>query len=164
MHKKKTYKLQRVLEIRERLRDDAARYLKECRDELSIKEKELLRQEEQLEECRAEQEEVDKQMLKESSGGIKSSELVKYREHLSGLRNREEYLRKAVKQQKHAIVQLEQKVEKAIGKLSEAETEVKVIEKHRENWDKKTARETQRLLQKENDEIGTVMHNTKNFE
>lgn len=164
MPKKKTYKLQRVLEIRERARDDAALSLKECRDELEAQENELRRREKKVEDCRKQQKKIDKQMVENAEEGIKSSEMVKYREHLVDLRDIEKGFLELVKDQKSVVTRAESKVAKALENLREAEMEVKVIEKHRENWDKKNAEEIRRLEKKENDEIGTLMHNNRSFE
>jgi len=164
MPKQKKYKLQRVLEIRGRARDDAAAFLGECREELIVQENELVRRKKIVENCRDEQKKADKEMIEASQTGIRTSEIVKYREHLADLREKEKSLIELVKDQKSVILRAEEKVEKATENLREAEKEVKVIEKHRENWDSKNALEIRKLEQKENDEIGMIMHNNRTFE
>ncbi len=164
MPKQKKYKLQRVLEIRERTRDAAAAFLRECRQELTAQENELVRRERSVENCRNEQKNIDREMIEASQPGIKSKKIVEYRGHLADLRDTEKRLIELVKDQKSVILRAAEKVEKAIENLQEAEKEVKVIEKHRENWDNKNAKEIRKLEQKENDEIGMIMHNNQTFE
>lgn len=158
------YKLQRLLEMRERTRDDAALYLAECRRELSSAENELKRREKAVEDCRREQAETQKSLIEKSQSGMKSSEMVRYRQRLSDLREHETSLLMAVEEQKNVILRVEQKVEKALNTLSEAAKEVKVIEKHRENWQLEKRTENERREQKLNDEIGALLHERQRFE
>ena len=164
MPDKEKYKLQRLLEMRERKREDAAIYLGKCRDQLELEELELVRRNQAVEDCRQEQIQTDKQMLHGSMKGIKNLELVRYRQRLSDLRDSEQNLLNSVKEQEGVVRKAEQTVAKALDDLHEAAKEVKVIEKHRENWENVKRLETKRLEQKRNDEIGTIMHNRQNLE
>lgn len=158
------YKLQRLLEMRERTRDDAALYLGECRRELGSAENELNSRQNAVENCRREQAETQSDLTRKSQSGMKSSEMVTYRQRLADLRENEKLLLEAVEQQKAIVIRAEQKVDKALNALNEAAKEVKVIEKHRENWQTEKNIETERREQKLNDEIGVILHERQRFE
>ncbi|MGI8786269.1 MAG: flagellar FliJ family protein [Pyrinomonadaceae bacterium] len=164
MPKQEKYNLQRLLEMRERLRDDAALYLAECRRQLTLAEIELTNREQAVENCRQEQKTVQTQMIEKSESGIKSSEIVRYRQHLADLRELETKLLAAVEEQKRAVERAAKTAEKALDALREKSKEAKVIEKHRENWRSERKSETARREQKSNDEIGAILHERQRFE
>lgn len=158
------YKLQRLLEMRERTRDDTALFLADCRRELTNAENELAKRRKAVEDCRREQVELQKTLVEKSQSGMKSSEMVNYRQRLADLRENEKSLLVAVEEQKAVVVRAEQKVDKALTALNEAAKEVKVIEKHRENWESEKKIESERREQKSNDEIGAILHERQRFE
>lgn len=158
------YKLQRLLEMRERTRDDAALFLTECRRELTATENELNKRKKSVENCRREQAETQNGLIEKSQSGMKSSEIVRYRQRLADLRESEKSLIAAVEEQKAVVLRAEQKVDKALNALNEAAKEVKVIEKHRENWQTEKKIESERREQKLNDEIGAILHERQRFE
>lgn len=158
------YKLQRLLEMRERTRDDVALYLAECRRELTATEDELKKRQQTVENCRREQAETQKELVEKSQSGMKSSKMVGYRQRLSDLRENEISLLASVEDQKTVVARAEQKVDKALDALNETAKEVKVIEKHRENWQTEKKIESERREQKSNDEIGAILHERQRFE
>lgn len=164
MSGKEKYNLQRLLEMRERARDEAALYVAECRRQLTVAENELNNRKRAVEDCRETQREMQIQMTDKSRGGIKSAEIVRYRQHLTDLREQEIRLIGAVEEQKTVVLRAEKTVEKALDNLSEAAKETKVIEKHRENWRQTKKIEGERREQKSNDEIGAILHGRRKFE
>lgn len=163
MPKQEKYNLQRLLEMRERARDEAALYLAECRRKLTLAEDELKNRKQAVEDCRTAQKETNAQMFEKSRSGIKSSEIARFRQHLADLREKESRLLAAVEEQRRAVERAEQTVEKALNTLNEAAKETKVIEKHRENWQQGKKIETERREQKTNDEIGAILHERQKF-
>jgi flagellar export protein FliJ len=164
MAAKDKYSLQRLLEMRERARDDAAFYVAECRREQTVAENELQKREQAVEDCRQEQSETQNALVEKSRSGMKSSEMVGYRQRLADLRENEISLLNAVEDQKVVVERAEKKTEKALDGLNEAAKEVKVIEKHRENWQTEKKIEVERREQKINDEIGAILHERQKFE
>ncbi len=158
------YRLQRLLEIRERAREQAAIQVAECRRQLKLTEIELENRKQAVESCRKAQSEMQIQMIEKSKGGIKSAEIARFRQHLTDLREVETNLIAAVEEQKKTVGRAEQAVEKALNFLSEASKEAKVIDKHRENWQVEKRIEAERREQKSNDEIGAILHDRKRFE
>lgn len=158
------YRLQRLLEMRERAREQAAIGLAESRRLLSAAELELENRIQAVENCRQAQRDAQTQMAEKSRGGIKSSEIVRFRQHLTDLREHETNLVAAVEDQKKAIARAEAAVDKAFNALSEASKEAKVIDKHREHWRSDQKIETERREQKTNDEIGAILHDRARYE
>lgn len=164
MTQNKKYNLQRLLEMRERARDDSAYYLNECRQNLANAENELKTRKKAVEICRKRQDLLQKQLHEKSRNGIKSSEILSFSQHLKDLRGEEEKLLNAVEDQKQVVERAEKTVEKAIELLNEAAKEVKVIEKHRENWNNEKRTESARRENKQNDEIGAILHERQKFD
>ncbi|MEP6901756.1 MAG: flagellar FliJ family protein [Actinomycetota bacterium] len=158
------YNLQRLLEMRERARDEAALYLAECRRLLNLAEIELRSRKKAVENCRQQQQSAQAQMIEKSGGGIKSGEIVRYRQHLAALRGEEMKLRAAVEEQKRVVERAQLTIEKALDELDEKAKEVKVIEKHRENWRLKQKTEAAQRETKSNDEISSILHERQKFE
>ena len=164
MAKTEKYNLLRLLEMRSRARDEAARYLAECRRQLALAEDELNDRKKAVEDCRRRQIEMRDALAGKSLGGIKSNEIVRFRQYLTDLREKEIELLKAVEDQKAVIAREEKKIEKALGELTETAKELKVIERHRENWQDENKREAERGERKSNDEIGAILHERGKFE
>ena len=158
------YKLQRLLEMRERARDQSALHLAGCREQLRLAEAELEERKSAVDNCRKEQTETQAEMIKKSGGGIRSTEIVRYRQHLKDLREKEIRLQNLAAEQETVVRRAEQTVEKALLALAEASKETKVIEKHRENWQTAKKTEADRREQKTGDEIGAILHEQRKFE
>ena len=158
------YNLQRLLEMRERARDQAAIYLGECKRQLAFAENELEKRKKSVEECRREQIKIQNALTGKSNAGIKANEIVRFRQYLIDLREKETLLLKAVEDQKAVIAREEKKVEKAFDELAESAKELKVIEKHRENWQIENKKTAERREQKSNDETGAILHERQKFE
>jgi flagellar export protein FliJ len=164
MSQAEKYNLQRLLEMRERARDDAAIRLAEARRQLQLAEDELQTRKRSVEDCRREQIEIQNALSGKSNAGIKANELARFRQYLIDLRGKEIYLLKAVEDQKQIVLREEKKVEKAFVELNEAAKELKVIEKHRENWRDESKKESTRREQKSNDETAQILHERQKFE
>ena len=144
--------------MRERTRDEAAASLAECRRQLALEEKELAAREQAVADCRQAQTKTQTEMLDKGSGGIRNAEMMLYQRHLFDLREREKELLTAVEEQKSTVERAAAEVENALVALGEASREVRVIEKHRENWQRERRVEATRGEQKINDEIGATLH------
>jgi flagellar export protein FliJ len=158
---KKKYRLEPVLMVRDKAKQDAAQHLATCRELLTSVIDELKRREDAVVICRREQVLTQENMFKASSNGMQVKEFLKFREHLANLRIREEELLAEVEQQKMAVSRAEKEVEKATECLIEAAKEVQVIEKHQEAWLKESKRNEDRREQKFNDEIGSILKRGK---
>lgn len=158
------YRLEPVLGAREQAKREAERLLAARMAQLAEAEEELARREREGEACRERQSEARAEMLKAMRGGTAASQAVAHRTHLADLRAQEEVLRAAAEEQRGAVARCEAELERARAALVEAAREVRVIEKHRENWREGRRRETARREQKINDEIGAILHERRSSE
>lgn len=156
--KKNKYRLQPVVDERERARDEAARQLEVSRERLAEAERELARRVRAVELCREEQQTAHERMSQELSQGAEARRLVAHRAHLSELRENEKTLVTQVEQQRSHVARAETEVERALQVVIEAAKELKVIEKHREGWRERVKREHEQQEQKLSDEIGRIMY------
>lgn len=164
MAKGEKYNLQRLLEVRARARETAVELLAERRARLAAAERELAARQKAVEDCRRAQQRAQIEMLEKSRGGIKNSEILVHRQHLSDLRETEIELLAAVESQQAVVERAAIEVEKALLNLTEATKELQAIEKHRENWQREQKIELNRKEQKSNDEIGAILHERRTFE
>lgn len=151
------YRLQSVMDSRERAKRDAARLLALRRAQLDDAEEELARRLAAVEECRRQQRDARAKMLEEGARGAEARRLVEYRTHLSDLRAKEEELTDTVAQQRAAVSRAEREVEAALANLAEASKEFRVVEKHREHWREDRRRDATRREQKLGDEIAATL-------
>jgi flagellar export protein FliJ len=155
---KNRYKLQPVLNVREKAKQEAARVVAARRSQLAEAEAELVRREQELADCRARQTAAQSQMAEAVKEGAEIRHLVIHRTHLADLRESEQQLMRAVEQQTATVAFAEREVDKAVDALIEAAKELQVVEKHREGWQQRLRREDARREQKLNDEMGTILH------
>lgn len=161
---KKKYKLQPVLDVRDRVKQEAMRRVAQRRAQLTEAEAELTRRVQTLEECRARQIEARAKMLHEMEPGAAARHLVTHRTHLADLRNTEDELNDNVEKQRATVARAQGELESALAALVEASKEVRAIEKHREEWGQRVRRAEQRREQKLSDEIGSILHGRKREE
>ena len=155
---KPKYRLQPVLSVREKAKQEAAKSLATQRAQLADAEVELVRRKAAVDECRARQVVAHEDMLEEVKQGVAAHGLVMHRTHLADLRRVEQELIAEVEAQRRTVAAAEGEVEKAVTALIEASREVQVIEKHHESWQQNARREDERREQKLGDEIGAITH------
>ena len=160
----KKYRLQTVLGTREQAKREAERLLVARTGQLAEAEEELARRLREVEACRGRQAAARAEMLEAMSGGAAAARALAHRTHLADLRAQEETLRAAADEQRGAVARCEAEVERARAALVEAAREVRVIEKHKENWRERERRESVRREQKLNDEIGAILHERRSTE
>ncbi|HEX8474436.1 MAG TPA: hypothetical protein VF666_10415 [Pyrinomonadaceae bacterium] len=154
----KKYRLQTVMEVRDRAKQEATQKVAARRAELASAEEELARREQAVTDCRAQQAEAQARMLRTVEDGVAAGEVVAHRTHLADLRRLEQELIERVEQQRVAVVRAESELQNALAALIEASKELQVIEKHREGWREQTRRAEQRREQKLGDEIGQLLY------
>jgi flagellar export protein FliJ len=158
------YRLQPVLEVRDQIKQAAARLVATRRDQLAQAEAELARRTQAVVDCRNQQVAAQQKLFAESEAGVEANLLVIHRTHLADLRRIEQELIAQVEEQRVVVSTAKDEVDKAITALIEASREVQVIEKHREGWQERTRREEQLREQKTSDEIGALAHRQKHEE
>lgn len=156
--KSKKYRLETVLEIRSRAKDEAARQVAVRLEQLARAEAELQRREKELENCRERRRQAQNAMFTQLSGGTQAHNVTAHKGFVDSLKEAEAKLEAAVEQQKEAVAAAEREVAQAREKLIETAKDLKAIEVHKSNWKiAERTRETRRE-QKISDEIGAILH------
>ena len=152
------YRLQSVLDVRERAKQEATRLVAQRRAQLAEAEEELARREGDLAACRERQRAAQQKMLRESERGAQARRVVAHRTHLADLRVQEQELMAAVEGQRGVVARAERELDGALAALAEASKELRVIETHRENWREGERKSGLKREQKLGDEIAAVIH------
>lgn len=154
----KKYRLETVLTIRNRAKDEAARHVAACFQELEKAEKELARRRLNLHNCREKQTRAQVKMAEQLAEGIQAREILAHQNYLNDLRKMEAELQAEVDRQTQTVAAAAREVETAREKLTEAARELKAVEVHKENFQANKRREENRREQKIGDEIGLILH------
>ncbi len=152
------YRLETVLDIRRRAKDEAARLVALRFQQLEQSEAELVRRRRSLQECFEKQDQAQSLMNQELEKGIQAQDILAHQNFLNDLRKIESELQNAVEKQIQAVGKAEKEVEAAREKLIETARELKSIETHKENWTAATRVEQTRREQKISDEIGAILY------
>ena len=154
------YRLQTLLEMRERAEEAAKEAFSEAMRALAKEQKELKRLEDDLvrrkEERKAKVQAYLAEIMAKGIVGISGmNQMNRYEERL---KDEEAQVALDIERQKVAVKEAEQLVETRRMEMAEAAKEKKAIEKHKENWQKevKKAREAREELNTE--EIGNALH------
>ncbi len=158
---KQKYRLETVLEIRDKAKKEAAQLVGVRRAQLAAAEDELERCHQAVRDNLQKQREQQDLMFAEINQGAEVRRAMDFRIHLTDLREIELDLRANVVKQEKVVEQAALELEKALEFLAEATKEVKVIEKHKETWRSNIKLETERKEQKLNDEIGAILYSPK---
>ncbi|MBS1795810.1 MAG: flagellar export protein FliJ [Acidobacteria bacterium] len=152
------YRLETVLELRRRGKEEAARQVGVRLQMLQAAEEELARRQQRLRECFERQHRAQQAMNEQLARGLAARSILAHQNFLNDLRQLEAGLRAEVDQQIKTVARAEKDLETARDRLIEAARELKSIETHKENW--KTAERTtrNRREQKISDEIGAILH------
>lgn len=156
--KAKKYRLETVLDIRNRAKEEAARQVALRFQQLEKAEEELMRRRRNLQNCYEKQNQAQTKMAEDLSKGLQAQSILAHQNYLNDLRKQEIELQKEVDKQIQTVANAEKEVEKAREKLIEAARELKAIEVHKENWQSVERIAENRREQKISDEIGSILH------
>lgn len=156
--KAKKYRLQTVLEIRNRTKDEAARNLALRLQQLEASEIELSKRQKSLQDCYNQQNQAQILMTEQMNQGLQAKNVLAHQNFLNDLREKEIELQIALENQREVVVKAEKEVENARERLIETSREVKSIEIHKENWKTAQQMEVNKKEQKLSDEIGAILH------
>ncbi len=156
--KTKKYRLETVLGLRDRAKQEAARQAASCRQLLQAAQEELVRRQKKLQACFLQQNKAQNLMNEELSRGIQARNILAHQNYLNDLRNLEIELKNEVEMQVQTVAKAEMELEAALEKLTETARDLRSIEVHKENWQAAEQNEQNRREQKISDEIGAILH------
>ncbi len=157
----KKYRLQTVLDIRGRAREEAAKNVALRLEQLAKTEAELKRRQKLLQNCYERQSAAQKAMQEDLIQGTQTQHILGHKIFLNDLKNLENEILGAIEEQKKTVAKAEREVESAREKLLESAKDLKVIEVHRENWSNTEKIAAERRTQKISDEIGSIIYNRR---
>ena len=154
------YRLQTLLEMRQRAKEDAERRFSEAMQALAKEQKELKRLEEDLERRKQERKEKVQAYLAEimSKGVVGINAFNSMNLYEERLKDEEAQVALDIERQKEAVKAAERFVEEKRLEMAEAAKELKAIEKHKENWAKEVKRERDMREEMAQEEIGNALH------
>ena len=156
--KTKNYRLETVLGIRNRAKDEAARQVALRLQMLQAAEEELVRRQRKLRTCYEQQNKAQALMNEELSKGIQARNVLAHQNYLNDLRKLETELKNEVEKQIQTVTKAEKELEAAREKLIAAGRDLKSIEVHKTNWQAAQQKEQNKREQKISDEIGAILH------
>ncbi len=153
------YRLQTLLEMRERAEEAAKQAFSEAMQELAKQQKELLRLEQDLEKRKRERKAKVAAYLQEiMAKGVGVSGLTQMNRYENRLKDEEAQLALEIERQKEVVKQAEKLVEQRRFEMAEAAKEKKAIEKHKESWAKQVKYERQMKEELVQEEIGNALY------
>ena len=152
------YRLQTLLEMRERAKEEAERAFSDAVKALEKEKAELKRMQEELERRKAERKAKVAAYLKEvMAKGAGINGLTMMNRYEERLKDEEAQLALEIEKQKEAVQLAEEKVEQKRREMAEAAKELKAIEKHKEKWTKEIRAERQMREEMNQEEIGNTL-------
>lgn len=152
------YRLQALLTIKQRMKKRAEIALARALKALMEAKEKLNRLEKEKEEIIEAWKEARKEMKTKVSTGVMIGEGNVYVNFLRKLKEDEEKKVEEIEDQKGVVDEAEAGVKAARKEYIEACKELRVMEKHKELWEKKVKAEISRKEEREMDELGNVIH------
>ena len=152
------YRLQTLLEMRERAKEEAEQAFSAAIKELEKEKVELKRLEDDLEKRKAERKQkVLAHMQQVMAKGAAVTGLTNLNRYEDRLKDEEAQVALEIERQKEAIKVAERLVEQRRREMAEAAKELKAIEKHKETFQKQIRAERQAREELNQEEIGNTL-------
>jgi flagellar export protein FliJ len=152
------YRLQTLLEIRERKKEAAERELSRTMHELKLARDKQAAMELELQRMIAKREERRRDyMQKAMKGEIAAQEAVNINKYIERLKEQELVQQDAIEGQKAVVAQREEDVEEARKALVFATQELKALEKHKEKWVEEVKKARAAKEEEEMDELAQTI-------
>ncbi|MBI4821031.1 MAG: hypothetical protein HY791_32525 [Deltaproteobacteria bacterium] len=156
------YRLEVLLEMRQRAEDDAKTVFGEAQKALRLEEKKLKEEEDMLERMiedrKRRREEYSRKL---ASGEMKVTDQSSANRFLDRMKEKESEQKDRIEAQREQVRHAEKDVKKAQDALIEATQALKALQKHKENWEKEVKKERAAKEEDNLDEIGQVIFNQR---
>ena len=142
MAEKETYRLTVLLELREKKKEEAERYLGECLQALKKEADRLAEMEAELKRMITKREGKQREYSeKVMRGEMSAQEAISANKYVERMKEQEDLKKEEIQGQKKVVAQREQDVEGARADLIKANQDLKALEKHREKWQAQVRKE-----------------------
>lgn len=152
------YRLQPVLDKREKKKKDAEKALADARASLEKQNAILKQREEDVVKAVEKKDQYSKDFMTKMQAGMETGKISAGKAYLEVLKQNIVMAQKKVEDQKKVVQGCEQKLQAAVTQLTEATKEMKVIEKHKENWQDGLKREIQEKEDREQEEVAQTLY------
>lgn len=153
------YRLQTLLEMRERAEEEAKQAFSEAMKNLAKEKEALVALEQDLEARKAARKQKVQEFLADvMKKGVGASGMGQMNRFEDRLKDEEKQVALEIERQKEAVRQAEQLVEVRRAEMADAAKEKKAIEKHKDNWKKEVRKERQAREELNQEEIGNALH------
>lgn len=153
------YRLQTLLGMKERAKEDAERYLGECLAVLRAEQERQRDMEKELERMIAKRESKRREYSeKQMRGEMDARGAVSANLFIERLKEQEEMQANAIEGQKVVVAQKEEDVNAAREALILANQELKALEKHKEKWQEQVKKEIENKEAEALDEIAQTIY------
>lgn len=157
------YRLQTLLEIRERAKEAAEQAFATAMQQLAAEKQKLKEMEEDLERRKAERKQKVMaylaDVMKKGSGAGGLNMMNRFEERL---KDEEAQCALEIERQKEAVKAAEENVEAKRREMAEAAKELKAIEKHKDTWKAEVKKERDAREELTQEEIGNALHLMRN--
>jgi len=160
---KQKYRLQALLNLKERLKRRAEIALAKAINELNEAQKKLARLEEEKEKIVENWKAARKEMRAQMDLGVAVGRGNVHVNFIKKLKEDQEEKEEVIEDQKVVVEDCEGKVALARRNYIDAAKELQVMEKHKELWQKKINEELNAKEQKEMDDLGSTIHQLKKW-
>lgn len=159
MAEKQEYRLRALLEIRERKKDEAQRYLGQCNKALEEERQRQRDMEAELERMIAKREAKKREYAEKAMRGEMDARAITNGSlYIERLKEQEELQQNAIETQKGVVAQRQEDVDGARQDLVVANQELKALEKHKEKWEEQIKKELQVKQENAMDEIAQTIY------
>jgi flagellar export protein FliJ len=153
------YRLQTLLEMRERAEEEAKQAFSEAMKALHKEKESLKKLEDDLARRKAERKaKVQAYLAEVMKKGVGAGNINQMNTFENRLKDEEAQVGLEIEKQKEAVRQAEQFVEVKRAEMADAAKEKKAIEKHKENWAKEVKKERDQKEELNQEEIGNTLH------
>lgn len=153
------YRLQTVLEMREKAEEDAKQAFADAMRVFEGEQKKLKGMQADLEKRKVDRKaKVNAYMTEVMAKGVGVGGLAQMNRFEDRLKADEAQLQLDIDRQKEAVTQAEKEVETKRFEMAEAAKEKKAIEKHKDNWKKEIRKERMAKEELNQEEIGNNLH------
>lgn len=152
------YRLQPVLDKREKKKKDAEKILADARAEVERQKQILKQREEDIEKAIQKKDKYTVDLRTKMDAGMETGKITAGKAYIEVLKQNVVTAQKKAEEQKKVVESAEKKVQAAVAGVAEATKEMKVIEKHKENWQDTERREAEEKEDKEQEEVAQSMY------
>ena len=155
------YRLQVLVDMRERKKEEAERHLGECMKALKAAQDRLHELQQELERMVAKREaKVREYSEKTMRGEMSAQDAVNAKVFIERLKLQEANQKNIIEGQKAVIAQRKEEVDAARQDLIVANQDLKALEKHKEKWQEKVKKDREAKEEDIMDEIAQTIHRT----